>query len=452
VCNDNRMPVVLDGIGFLYIGLNSMTSVKEKLLPGFNTEIVETLGIDTFSHGRAKRRVVIAVVIVMITGAIMLWFSRDDSHTVKYMTAEVIRDNLIVTVTATGTLEPINQVEVGSEISGTVKMVAVEHNDHVTQGQILAVLNTDQLQAKVNQAKAALQLAKAKVKQAEATVFETRNKLGRSRALAKSGLYSEEESDVAQASYDRAEAELLSARAQVSQAQAFLYAEQTTLAKATIRSPISGIVLKRDVELGQTVAATLQTPVLFILAEDLTQMELLVGVDEADVGQVRGGQNAAFMVDAYPSRSFPATITDVHFASQTIEGVVTYETVLRVDNSGLLLRPGMTATADITVNKVEHALLVPNAALRFTPPTLQTQASSDDGSSLRRLVPRLPRSSSQRKGAANEILHRVWTLRDGQAIAIPVTVGATDGVLTEVVVGEIEPGMGLLINTKRTVR
>ena len=232
----------------------------------------------------------------------------------------------------------------------------------------------------------------------------------------------------------------------VEQAQAAIDAEHTTLGKANLLSPIKGIVRDRAAEPGQTVAASFQTPVLFTLAENLAQMELHVDVDEADVGQVREGQDARFTVDAYPGRDFPAKITEVHFASQTVDGVVTYETVLQVDNSALLLRPGMTATADIMVNQIDDALLIPNAALRFSPPALDTQKSG--GGLLRSLLPRPPHPAKNREEPSNgKKQQRVWALLDGQAVAISVTTGATDGVNTEALSGDIEPGTRLIVDT-----
>jgi HlyD family secretion protein len=207
------------------------------------------------------------------------------------------------------------------------------------------------------------------------------------------------------------------------------------------------------VEPGQTVAASFQAPVLFTLAEDLTQMELHVDVDEADVGQVTKGQEAVFTVDAHPGRSFPARITQVRYGSQTVNGVVTYKTVLNVDNSDLSLRPGMTATADITVNKVENAILVPNAALRFIPPVKEKEAPSNGSSLLNKLLPRRHRPpSKQRKDSIANKLQHVWTLRDGKLLAIAVGIGATDGKMTEVTSGDIEPGMSLVIDTMRPER
>ena len=202
---------------------------------------------------------------------------------------------------------------------------------------------------------------------------------------------------------------------------------------------------------GQVVAASFQAPVLFTLAEDLTKMELHVDVDEADVGLVREGQAATFTVDAYPDRTFPARITRVRYGSQTVDGVVTYETVLEVDNSDLLLRPGMTATADIVIRKVEAAILVPNVALRFSPPVKKKPSPGPPGGLMQKLLPGPPRRNSPRKGnintASQEKLPCVWTLCEGRLLPIPVATGATDGIMTEVKRGNVEPGMVLAVAT-----
>lgn len=411
-------------------------------------DIAQTLGVGQAKDTRRNylKWGGIAVVIGVIIILVLQLSGNGHSQAMSYSTVEAARGRLTVMVTATGTLQPVNQVDVGSEISGTIKTVMVDFNDRVEQGQVLATLDTDQLQAKVNQARASLALAEAQVKQSEATVIETRNKLRRANELKKSGTCSQEDCDAAQASYDRAVADLARSKAQVAQAQAVLDAEQTTLAKATLLSPINGIVLNRDAEPGQTVAASFQTPVLFTLAENLTQMELHVDVDEADVGQVREGQDASFTVDAYPDKEFPAEITEVHFASQTVDGVVSYETVLRVDNSALLLRPGMTATADIMVRQIDDALLVPNAALRFTPPAVDGQEPGRG--LLRSLLPRPPHPEKNRERAdVDNNKQKVWQLVNGQAVAISITTGATDGIKTEVLHGDIEPGAVLIVDT-----
>jgi HlyD family secretion protein len=414
-----------------------------------NADISEILGVEHTTHRRRRFMLWGGLAVAIILAIIVVWrLSADgNSQMIRYKTAEVKRGDLTVTVSATGTLEPVNQVEVGSEISGNVRSVLVDFNDRVKKGQELAILDTDQLEARVNQAQAALALARAQVKQTEATVIETRSKLKRAKKLASSGMSSEEDRDSAQASYDRAMADLARTHAEVAQAEAALSAEQTTLAKATIHSPIDGIVLKRDVEPGQTVAASFQTPVLFTLAENLTQMELHVAVDEADVGQVRDEQNAVFTVDAYPDRSFKARITEIHYAPQTVDGVVTYETLLAVDNSDLSLRPGMTATADITVKHIKDVLLVPNAALRFSPPVQEQQASARSGSLLGSLLPRRPRPAKTRDASNNAKQQKIWILAEGQAVAVPVSTGATDGAMTEITSGDIRPGMMLITDT-----
>ena len=368
---------------------------------------------------------------------------------VQFRTAEVQRADLTITVTATGELTPVNQVEVGTEVSGTIEAVEVDYNDIVTAGQVLARLDPEQLEARVRQAKASLALARARVQDADATIMETRNRLRRTRELLNKGLSSQENLDIAEAAFKRAEASHAIAAAQVIQAEAVLDAEQTALSKAVIRSPIDGIVLKRSIEPGQTVAASFQAPVLFTLAEDLTKMELHVDIDEADVGQVQVGQSADFTVDAYPNRRFPGKILKVYNAPQVVQDVVTYEAILAVDNSALLLRPGMTATADITVKSVKDALLVPNAALRFTPP-----APEDTGGSNRSLFPGppLPEKDLSRAILPGQSQQRVWTLAGSTPVMVPLTIGMTDGRRTEVIAGDLEAGMPLLVDVVRAAR
>jgi HlyD family secretion protein len=222
--------------------------------------------------------------------------------------------------------------------------------------------------------------------------------------------------------------------------------KETDLKKACICSPIDGIVLRRNVDPGQTVAATLQAPVLFTLAEDLTAMELQVDVDEADVGRVDIGQTAQFTVDAYPDRTFSGTVTKVRYAPQTIEGVVTYTTHLSVDNSNLLLRPGMTATAEISAKTVKNAVLIRNEALRFAPP--EPEAEEQGGGLLSRILPRPPaiKKPQPRSDAGNGNQRQIWILKDGEPAAISISVGLSDGQRTEVVAGELQPGQQVVID------
>jgi HlyD family secretion protein len=361
---------------------------------------------------------------------------------VAYATEPVTRGALTLKVTATGTLQPVTQVDVGTEVSGTVESVLVYFNDRVEAGQVLARLDTTQLAARERQSRAALTLAEARVAEARATLDETRNRLRRATEMLARKLTAREEFEAIEATTRRASAGLAVAEAQVNQAQAQLDYDRRLLEKAVIHAPISGIVLKRQVEPGTTVAATLQTPVLFTLAESLGQMLLNVQVDEADVGKVTAGQQAEFTVDAYPNRRFPATITLVRYVPQTVEGVVTYEAQLSVDNSELLLRPGMTATAEIAVETNEQALLVPNAALRFVPPALPAASEAGGGSLVARLLWRPPAPVKRVPEGAGA---RVWLLRDDKPVSIPVTTGASDGQRTVITAGELTPEMPLVV-------
>lgn len=416
------------------------------------SDITKTLGVTPGSGRRRRLRhwLFLLLLLVVLVGYLTLRKGSNGSGVVQYKTQEAKRGDLVVRVTATGTLEPTNQVEVGSEISGIVKSVGADYNDKVKVDQILAKIDTSKYEAQETQLKAALEAAQARVLQAKATLSETQTKLAqlqRVRELSNGKVPSQTEFDAAQAAFERAKADDASAAAAVAQAQATLRATQTDIGKAVIRSPINGVVLTRKIEPGQTVAAAFQAPVLFTLAEDLTQMELHVDVDEADIGQVKEGQDATFTVSAYLDRTFEAKIVQTRFGSQTVDGVVTYETVLKVDNTDLSLRPGMTATADITVQKVENAILVPNAALRFSPPAQGPKRASRGLVGM--MLPGPPRfqSASQPTVDTNKKQQTLWVLKDGQPAAVPVTVGSSDDATTEIISGAIEPGMPVIVDT-----
>ncbi|MGD8408373.1 MAG: efflux RND transporter periplasmic adaptor subunit [Thiohalophilus sp.] len=410
--------------------------------PSSRDEIGHVLGLGRLMPGsRRWRWLVLAALLMAVVVVAYLWLFPGQENKYSFEMAEVTQGDLTVTVTATGTVQPVNQVDVGSELSGTVEAVNVDFNDQVKRGQVLAKLDTDRLQALVIEAKASLESTRAKLEEAKATVVETHLRFQRCEKLATRQLCSQEELETLRAAKARARAVEASARAQVAVAQATLEANETNLAKAEIRSPIDGLVLQRQIEPGQTVAASLQAPVLFTLAEDLVHMELHVAIDEADVGKIVEGQNAKFTVDAYPERHFAANITQVRFAPQTIEGVVTYETVLSVDNSDLALRPGMTATAVITVQELKNVILVPNAALRFTPPATKTVKRSGGifGGMFRR-----PHSDRRRQDSNGG--PKIWMLEDGQPFAVDVKTGASDGKYTQISAGEIKPGQQVIID------
>ncbi|MCB2065333.1 MAG: efflux RND transporter periplasmic adaptor subunit [Erythrobacter sp.] len=365
----------------------------------------------------------------------------------NYITADVEERSLDLTVTATGNLRPTNQVEVGSEVSGRIDRVLVDVNDVVVRGQVLAVINTDVIEDQITQGRASLNAARARVAQAQATLTADQAQLARLievQRLSGGRVPSQTELDQAQASVNAGRASVAAARADVTSAEAQLSSYQTQYERAVIRSPVSGVVLARQVEPGQTVAASFNTPTLFVLAEDLATMQLRVNLDEADVGTVEAGQEATFTVDAYPGRRFPATVERVDLASNNIadtssstssQEVVSYEARLTVSNGDGLLRPGMTATATIATQSTGRAMLVPNGALRFQPET-EEEAGGIFGPQEFGLQEDEQASIGEGSRQHVQVLQDDGTLR-----AIEVTTGRSDGRLTVVTSDELQPGM-----------
>jgi HlyD family secretion protein len=392
--------------------------------------------------------VAVAVLLVVIGGS----FSKSRRGALQYEFASVTRDDLTVTVSATGNLAPTNKVDVGSEQSGIIDAVLVRENDRVKKGQVLARLDTSKLQDSITQAEATLASGQAKLAQSEATLKDSQTSLDRYREVSRlSGgkVPSKTEITTAETSLAKAQADVANQRAVVKEGQAELSTSQINLYKASIRSPINGIVLSRSVDPGQTVATGLQVTTLFTVAEDLREMELKVYVDEADVGSVKEGQSATFTVDAYPNRKYTGSVTRVDYGSTTKDNVVSYITVLKVKNYDLSLRPGMTATAEIATVRRNSALLVPNPALRFTPAATGEQANKKG--LLGRLMPGMPKSAksvSVSKGSAQQ----VWTLQNGHPVSIPITTGVTDGQFTEVTGGQLQEGMQLITNASEETK
>jgi len=408
-------------------------------------DIHDTLGLTPRGRRRRIGRWLFAALIIVALVGVGLRMRAAPAQSVSpYKTETVQKGALTVSVTATGELKPVTQVNIGTEISGVVESVDVDFNSTVTVGQTLAKVNTEKLEAQAAQARAALRSAEAKQQVSEATMAEAEADLARLqhvRELSGGRVPSKQEMDAQEATVKRAHADQASAAAQVAQSQASLNAIETDMKKAIIRSPISGIVLDRQVDPGQTVAASFQTPTLFTLAQDLTKMRLIVDVDEADIGNVRVGQTANFRVDAYPDRSFSSKVSEVRSAPKTSNGVVTYQTVLAVDNSERLLQPGMTATAEITVTHVADALLVPNAALRFTPPAAQ-QAQGGRGFSL---LPRPP-GLQRRDRSLDDGQSRVWRVSGDRLEQVPVEIGPTDGRVTVLRSGELTDGAAVIVD------
>jgi HlyD family secretion protein len=393
-----------------------------------------------------QRRIVwlLAACAAVMIGGYAFWSLSNSGAAVSYVTEPVTRGNLTVLVTATGSAQPITQVNISSELSGTVRKVLVDYNSLVKTGQVLAELDTDKLKATVENVRAKLEASKAKVADAAASIDEKRSQYERRRALVAKQAASAEDLDLAKAAYDRAIAQHASSLAEVKVAEADLRVNEINLTKACICSPIDGVVLTRNVDPGQIVASSLQAPVLFVIAEDLRRMELRVDVDEADVGKIKIGHEATFSVDAYPERKFPAKIKDIRYGSEVVQGVVTYKAILSIDNSELLIRPGMTATAEIVVQHVSDVLLVPNPALRFSPVT--TQSGGQQRSFLQRLLPGRPTFRPPSKQADTGSNRTVWTLRNGVPAAVPVVIGATDGRRTEIIKGDIAANQTVIVD------
>lgn len=393
-----------------------------------------------------RRWVWVIAVLVLALILISTVFSNDEAGP-DYITTEVEERSLDLTVTATGNLRPTNQVEVGSEVSGRIDAVLVDVNDVVSRGQILARINTDVIQDQITQGRANLNAARAAVVQAQATLDADTAQLERLREvrrLSDGRVPAKAEMEQAEAAVNRGRAAVASARANVSSAQAQLSSAQTNSDRAVIRSPVSGVVLARQVEPGQTVAASFNTPTLFVLAENLATMQLRVDIDEADVGEVQPGQESTFTVDAYPGRRFPAVVERVDLASNNIalasqqqqsNQVVSYEARLIVGNDEGLLRPGMTATATIATTNTGNAMLVPNGALRFDP-----NEEDEEGGIFGDPQFGLEGEDTATIGVGSR--QTVYVVQeDGALRSIEVVTGQSDGRQTVVTSDELEVGM-----------
>lgn len=389
-----------------------------------------------------RRSVWIGAALLLAAGAgLLAWQGSQQAQAApRFLTEPLARGDLTITVTANGTLQPTRQVTLGSELSGTIRKVHVDVNDEVRAGQVLIELDTTKLDDQITRSRATLASAQAAVRQAEATLAEQRAGLTRLEEVSRlSGgqVPSGTELDAARAALARAEAALGSARASVADATAALRMDETSRAKAEIRSPIDGVVLTRSAEPGNAVAASLQAVTLLTLAQDLRQMKLQVKVDEADVGLVQAGQRASFSVSTWPARRFPAEIARVAYGSTTTDNVVTYTTDLKVDNTDLSLRPGMTATATIAATERRGVLTVPNTALRFTPTTgTAAPAATESAGLLSKLMPRPPGGNTPKRSGdtptAEGGQRQIWILKDGRPQPLTVTTGLSDGRRTEV--------------------
>lgn len=389
-------------------------------------------------------------VVLLLLAAMRLFFGGSDQP--AYATAEIERRDLLVSVSATGNLQPTRQVDVGSETSGIVTLVYVDNNDRVVKGQPLARIDTDRLEDALLQAQANLVSARAQVASSEASVAQSRaqlDRLERVREISKGEVPSDAELDQGRAAYRQAAAQLQANKAAVRQAEAQVSSSRTSLARATIYAPVTGIVLSRKIDPGQTVAATFQTPELFVIAEDLSQMRLDVKVDEADIGRVAEGQQARFTVDAFPGRTFPAKVVRVDVGANNDTGsattsaassVVSYVARLSVANPDGQLRPGMTAVATIAADRYRDVWVVPLPALRFEPP----KEAQSEGLSFR--PPRPPGSGNEQQSrlgvGSRQTLYVLG--EDGKLTGVPVRTVAISGSEAAVEGEKLKKGMRIV--------
>ena len=402
---------------------------------------IETaLGLNQGGLGKKRRRgwfyPVVALIVIAAGVAAYQWYGSSVAK-IDYTTATAAKADLTVDVSAAGTLQPLTQVDISSELSGVVRSVAVNENQQVKKGDVLAALDTSRLEAQIERAQASAKAAEANVENARITLKESEQALVRAVELARRGQTTNQALEAATATRDRAKAATDSAEANLAIANADLKLQQSDLDKSTIYAPIDGIVLTRSVDPGQTVASSLQAPVLFVIAADLKSMELKAAIDEADIGAVKAGQHARFTVDAFPERPFDAKIGDISFASLTTDGVVTYDARLEVSNDELLLRPGMTATVSVVTKQAKDVLTVPATAFRYKPAPV---ARSGGGWSLTslftgRMGGRRGGNRQQQAATPTDGSRTLYVLKDGRPRAVNVKVGATNGELTEILSG-----------------
>jgi HlyD family secretion protein len=368
---------------------------------------------------------------VLLAGAWLVWRGREAD--VRYATVAVERGDVVEVVGATGTVQAVTTVQVGSQVSGTIQSLNADFNTTVTKGRVLARLDPSLFQARVEQARANLISARANLDKAKAEVEDSRQKYERAKQLAAQQLLPQSDLDTAKATYEGAQAQVKASQAAVSQAAASVNQAQVDLGHTVITSPIDGVVIARSVDVGQTVAASLQAPVLFQIANDLRQLQVNASIDEADVGRVKEGQEVDFRVDAYPEETFSGRLQQVRLQPTTVQNVVTYNAIIGVDNPQQRLMPGMTATVSIVVRRAQDVLRVPASALRFRPEGFdpsrrpRTRPGQEDGTA----AAAGPGGRAPRAGGQRPQLVFVMDAK-GQIQPAPVRLGISDGQFVEV--------------------
>lgn len=373
------------------------------------------------------KKIVSGVVILTIAGISIYALTKNRDSAPKFRTDKVTRGDITATVTATGTVNAVTTVLVGTQVSGTIKELYVDFNSVVKKGQPIAQIDPANFEAQVDQARANLQAAKANLEKAEAAALDAKRIRDRNRDLVKSDIVAQSELDTSETNYEAAKAQVSVAKAQIMQAEAALKTAEINLRYTKIISPVNGTVVSRNVDVGQTVAASFQTPTLFNIAQDLKKMQIDSSVVEADIGKIRVGQPVEFTVDAYPDITFKGSVSEVRNAPIVVQNVVTYDVVIKVDNSELKLKPGMTANVSIIISTKKDVLRIPNAALRFRP-------SEDKKSNAQGKKP-------LEKGQA------VWIVENDTPKRNRAETGISDGNYTEVISGDLKEGQELIVES-----
>jgi HlyD family secretion protein len=388
-----------------------------------------------------KKRILVAVVLAVVLALGGFYLLKNRGNGVQFKTAKVSRGDLRAAVTATGTVSAVTTVLVGTQVSGTIKQLFVDYNSPVKKGQLLAQIDPALPEAKVAQSRANLQAAVANVEKAQTTLTDADRTLERNRTLFAKNFIARSDLDTADTNQRSAVAQLNVAKAQVEQQKAALNQDETNLGYTRILSPVDGVVISRNVDIGQTVAASFQTPTLFNIAQDLTRMQIDTNVDEADIGKVRVGQPVLFTVDAYPDNTFRGRVAEIRNAPTTIQNVVTYDVVVKVANPELKLKPGMTANVSIITALEKGVLKIPNAALRFKwqPAGVVPDRGNAGAAGAGRPQALRPTNGAKAQG--------VWLLEGQKPRRVPLTLGISDGNETAVLSEELKEGDAVIIET-----
>ena len=371
-----------------------------------------------------KIAIIGAIAVVIVAAGIFLF--RGKGKEPQFRTEKVAKGDIEMAVTATGTVNPVATVLVGTQVSGTIKNIYVDFNSRVKKGQLIARIDPALVEAQVNQARANVFAAKANLEKAQATLVDGKRNMERNKELFSKNLIAKSDLDTAETNSLTAQASVSAAKAQVSQTEAALSSAETNLLYTKIISPVDGIVVSRNVDVGQTVAASFQTPTLFSIAQDLTKMQIDTSVAEADIGKVQVGQDVEFTVDAYSDVTFKGKVWQVRNAPITVQNVVTYDVVIQVDNPDFKLKPGMTANVSVIISIAKDVLRIPNAALRFK----LTEKSGQT-----------PAKKSEKKGPG------IWVLENGKPKRLPVSLGISDGSYTEIVSKDLKEGQELIVES-----